>query len=89
MSPAAADGARVRREARAQVELSIIDNFEVLRRRYMDTLRDRRRQPDTRRPRRQQQHRDQIQADMSAMFDDVKNGEHNTWIRCSLALMIV
>ena len=81
MSPAA-EGARVRREARAQVELSIIDNFEVLRRRYMDTLRDRRRQPDTRRPRRQQQHRDQIQADMSAMFD-----EQNPWIRCSLALI--
>ena len=89
MSPAAADGARVRREARAQVELSIIDNFEVLRRRYMDTLRDRRRQPDTRRPRRQQQHRDQIQADMSAMFDDVQNGERSPWRRCSLALMIV
>ena len=41
----------------AQPNLSIIDNFEVLRRRYMDTLRDRRRSGGTRRPRVQ---RDQI-----------------------------
>ena len=41
----------------AQPNLSIIDNFEVLRRRYMDTLRDRRRSGGTRRPRIQ---RDQI-----------------------------
>ena len=41
---------RIKREANInQPNLSIIDNFEVLRRRYLDTLRDRRR--GTRRPR--------------------------------------
>ena len=42
---------RIKREANInQPNLSIIDNFEVLRRRYLDTLRDRRRS-GTRRPR--------------------------------------
>ena len=46
---------RIKREANInQPNLSIIDNFEVLRRRYLDTLRDRRRATGTRRPRVQQ-----------------------------------